>query len=496
MTRFFCLALVCLATVFFGAMAPSACAQDKIAESVVKIYTVSNRYNHHEPWQKRGQTSGQGSGVIISGNRILTNAHVVSDATFIQVRRAGKVKKVTATITAIAHECDLAILTVADAGFFTGSRPLPLGTLPHLSDKVSIYGFPEGGDKISISQGVVTRVEHIEYFHSNAYLLACQIDAPVNRGASGGPVLMDGRIVGIAFQFLSGQNIEGTGYMIPAPVVRHFLQDLQDGVYQGIPALGLSMQKLENQDMRRQYELADDDFGVLVNRVYPESPAKGKIRKNDVVLAIDTVPIGSDGTIEFRPGQRTYFGYIVQQKQMGERVRLKISRDGRFLEQELILTQKIDAERLVPHQQYDMAPTYFVVAGLVFEPLTRNYLTEYGSGLQWYSNAPTELLHLYVNGEPEEDRRQVVLLVKVLADEVNVGYHSFEDTVIAKVNGKKISTIQDLVRAFEQETGSFHLIEDVRGFRIILDRKKAADSAKRIMRKYAVPLDRSPDLVQ
>ena len=183
-------------------------ADASIKTAVVKIYTVNNRYNYHEPWQMQGQSTFQGSGVIIQGKKILTNAHVVSDQTFIQVRRAGKAKKYTAHIEIVAHESDLAILRVDDGSFFKGIEPLEIGPLPDAQDKVSVYGFPEGGDKLSITEGVVSRVEHSNYTHSGAYLLACQIDAPINSGNSGGPVIKDDKIIGIAFQGLAGGSYD------------------------------------------------------------------------------------------------------------------------------------------------------------------------------------------------------------------------------------------------------------------------------------------------
>jgi len=252
----------------------TARAEDLVQSAMVKIYTVYNRPNYHQPWQMHGQDSCQGSGCIIGGKRILTNAHVVGDETFIQVRRAGESRKYTARVETVAHDCDLAILKVDDETFFADAVALQIGELPNLRDTVAVYGFPEGGDRLSITEGVVSRVEHGEYAHSNAYLLACQVDASINAGGSGGPVVKDRQLVGVAFQGLPADTYENIGYMVPAPVVRRFLKDIEDGRYDGIPDLAIAVQKLENPDMRRMYQLAGDDAGVLVTRIYPGSPAR------------------------------------------------------------------------------------------------------------------------------------------------------------------------------------------------------------------------------
>jgi len=469
-------------------------AEFNVKEAVVKIYTVSNPYNYHEPWQMWGQKIFNGSGCIISGNRILTNAHVVRDQTFIQVRRSGEAKRYTAEPEIIAHESDLAILRVKDGTFFDGTEPVEIGELPEIKDKIVVYGFPEGGDKLSITEGVVSRVEHTKYYHSNTYLLTCQIDAAINSGNSGGPVIKDDKIIGVAFQGLAGRGFENIGYMVPAPVIKHFLLDIKDGRHDGTPDIGLSMQKMENPDMRRKYIMNDKQSGILINKVYPDSPAEGLIEAGDVLLTIEGEKIENDGTIEFRRSERTYFGYLMQKKQINESVNFEILRKGRIKSGNVILTKPVDYERLVQNEQYDKPPTYYVIGGLVFETLTLNYLMEYGSEKDWYLNAPKELVNFYLNGEPTEEQREIVVLVKVLADEINVGYHDFVDAVISSVNGVKISRIADLVRGFENNKGEYHVIEDIRGFKMVLDRKRVDESRERILKKYKIGADRSIDL--
>jgi S1-C subfamily serine protease len=485
--------MICVIIITLLIAAPVS-AKSNVKEAVVKIYTVSNPYNYHEPWQMWGQKIFNGSGCIISGNRILTNAHVIRDQTFIQVRRSGEAKRYTAEPEIIAHESDLAILKVKDNTFFEGTEPVEIGELPEIKDKIVVYGFPEGGDKLSITEGVVSRVEHTKYYHSSAYLLTCQIDAAINSGNSGGPVIKDDKIIGVAFQGLAGRGFENIGYMVPAPVIKHFLLDIKDGRHDGTPDIGLSMQKMENPDMRRKHLMNDKQSGILINKVYPDSPAEGVIEAGDVLLSIEGGKIENDGTIEFRQGERTYFGYLMQKKQINESVNFEMLRNGRIRSGNIILTKPVDYERLVQNERYDTPPTYCVIGGLVFETLTLNYLMEYGSEKDWYLNAPKELVNFYINGEPTEKQREIVVLVKVLADEINVGYHDFVDAVISSVNGVKISRIGDLVKGFENNKGEYHVIEDIRGFKMVLDRKMVDESRERILKKYKIGADRSKDL--
>ncbi|MFA7159835.1 MAG: serine protease, partial [Kiritimatiellia bacterium] len=181
--------LVLLALMFIDSRTCRAAV--KFQDSIVKIYVTAQREDFKAPWQPGGAFSGNGSGLIISKKRILTNAHVVSDARFIEIQREGDPKKYQAVVQFAGHDCDLAVLTVPDESFFERTRPLAMGAdLPKLNDEVIVLGYPMGGERISLTKGVVSRIDYIPYSHSGAdWHLAMQVDAAINPGNSGGPVL-------------------------------------------------------------------------------------------------------------------------------------------------------------------------------------------------------------------------------------------------------------------------------------------------------------------
>jgi S1-C subfamily serine protease len=473
---------------FIGLLITPAYAQRDIEEATVKIYAVYSEYDYDMPWQLAGQDRGVGSGCIIGGNRILTNAHVVANQTFIQVKRAGHAKKYNAAVEIVAHECDLALLRVDDPAFFSGVRPLALGSLPQMRDKVAVYGFPVGGEELSITEGVVSRIELTRYSHSGAMLLTCQIDAAINPGNSGGPVIKDGKIVGIAFQgYAFSQNI---GYMVPAPVIDHFLKDGADGTYHGVPGLGIAWQDMENPGLRAHFRMSDKQTGVLITYIAPDASARAKLQIGDVFLAIEGKLIANDGTISFRGTERIHFANEVQRKFMGETISCRIMRDGKVMDVTIPLRTPLQSGRLVPYTQYDKAPTYYIVGGLVFQPLTMNYLEVWDK----MEDVPAHLVNYYYHGRQSEDRQQVIVLTKVLGDELTVGYDDFKDHVIIRVNGKEISTIADLVKAIEGNEGKYHVLMDEWGNQIVLERAKTDQAQRKILEKYKIDADRSADL--
>ena len=470
--------------------APALAAQDA-KDAIVKIYTILDAPDYYNPWSMRGPRAGTGSGCIIKGKRILTNAHVVSDRTFLQVRRYGDAKRHQARVVSVSHEADLAILSVDDPNFFDDVEPLEFGDLPGSQDEVLVYGFPLGGDTLSITKGVISRIEDQTYVHSSVNLLAGQIDAAINPGNSGGPVIKDGRIVGVVMQGL--QQADNIGYMVPVSVVQHFFADLEDGKYHGIPSLGLMMQDMENPDLKRNYGLSEDQTGLLINRVLPGSPCEGQLQVGDVVSAVEGHPIADDGTVEFRPKERTSAGYFVQQHQVGEKLEMDVLRGGTSRTVNVDLARTVRNDWLVPMEQYDVLPSYYIYGGLVFCPLVKSLLLAWGPN--WYQNAPNSLTAYLTANYPEVENEQVVMVLKVLPADVNQGYHDIGNWIVEEVDGERIRNMKQLIAAVEKDTtNTFVTLKSASAQVIVLDREKAEDAAAGILSTYRIIDDRSPDL--
>jgi len=462
-----------------------------ISDAIVKVYAVSDPPDYLNPWNMMGPSSVTGSGAIIEGNRILTNAHVVSDLTFLQVRRYGDTQRYPARLLAISHQCDLALITVDDPHFFQGIDPLIIGDLPATNQEVLVYGFPMGGDTLSITKGVVSRIEHQPYVHSSIALLAGQIDAAINPGNSGGPVIVNGKIVGVVMQGIpSSQNI---GYMVPAPIIKHFFEDLSDRQLDGFPNLGVCMQYMESPDLREKYAMPENTTGVLVNQVIPGSSADDIIQPGDVILSIDDFPIANDGTVEFREKERTNLAYLVQKHQIGDDLNLKILRNSEIQSLSVKLISSYEKNWLIPYEQYETLPTYFIYGGLVFSPLSINLFNIWGSN--WFNNAPKELVSLLANNIPSVEGEQVIILLRVLPASVNDGYQNFAPWIVKKVNGKEVLNMKELVQTIENDDDNlFVILENNTNQQIVLNRQKVKQANPQVLATYKIREDRSLDL--
>jgi S1-C subfamily serine protease len=464
--------------------------EQDIRDSIVKIYTIHNRPDYYNPWSMQGTRSSTGSGCVIKGKKILTNAHVVSDQTFVQVRRHGEFKRYQARVESVSHDADLALLTVDDPGFFDGVGELTFGDLPGNQDEVLVYGFPLGGDTLSTTKGVISRIEHQTYAHSSVYLLAGQIDAAINPGNSGGPVIQDGQICGVVMQAISGG--ENLGYMVPVNIVQHFLSDLEDGSYDGFPSMGVILQAMENPEHRKKMGMENGDSGVMIIKILLDSPAAEVLKENDVILSIDGENVAYDGTVEYRLKDRTSVSYLIQRKQLGESVDLEVLRNGSKTNLTLALNRAVQEDWMIPQEQYDLLPTYYIYGGVVFVPLTKNLLQAWGSG--WYNNAPKDWVGLLSKNFVSADRDQIVVALKVLAADVNEGYHDYRNWAVKQVNGAPIRNLKDLISRVESNKGDYVVFENDIGQELVIQRSAAEASEAEILDRYRIPEDRSEDL--
>lgn len=456
--------------------------------SVIKIYVDDYSYSYRIPWQNLPPSSSSGSGVVIQGNKILTNAHNVTNATYIQVKKFNDSKKYVAKIEFIADECDLALLSVEDKKFFDGVKPMEIAEVPYLQEEIVVLGYPIGGEELSITKGVVSRIEYQTYSHSFFSLMACQIDAAVNPGNSGGPVMLGDKMVGVAFQ--TDLYAENTGYFIPEPVIRHFFEDIKDGVCNGFPFLAIETQNLENEDLRKYYKCGDDDYGILVTNIADISPLKNIVKVEDVIIEIDGVPISNDGTVIFRPTERINYNYIIDKKHIGDECRMKVIRDGKKIDLKFKLTLNGSDAFIMYSDEYNTQPRYLVFAGFVFQALTINYLRTYGT--YWYYEAPKSLLG-YAGTFKSDTLNEVVIINTILKDEINQGYDYFGygSYIVKSVNKKRIKSLDDLISLIDKEKSDFIIFEDYSNNKIILDRKKAFARNSEILKKYNVTSDRS-----
>ncbi|WP_295803573.1 serine protease [uncultured Microbulbifer sp.] len=476
----FCLLILC----FSQPASADNREREQIKRSIIKIYTTAAAPDYFNPWALLNAQQLSGSGAVIDGKQILTNAHVIANGSFIQVQRHGDAQKFRARVKFVSHDADLALLTVEDESFFDDTRPLSLGKLPDLQEEVTVYGYPIGGKSLSITRGVLSRVEHQYYAHAESYLMAGQIDAAINPGNSGGPVISGGRIVGVAMQTNHSQGAENLGYFVPPSVIDHVLKDAEDGVHQGFPELGVVTQSLESPSMKAAAGLAEDQQGALVVRVFEDSPAAQVLKSGDVLLAVDGYEIAPDRTIEWRENQRTNYHYAVDQYHVGDQLPVRYARNGEIHTAEITLSATPPSRSLVQGEKFDQRPRYYIYGGVVFVPLNMNLIKRWGNN--WHSKAPIEYLYAR-NQWSSPEQNELVVALKVLPAPVNLGYHDWKNWIIESVNGTRIHNFQQFSQLLENNQQPFVELLDSAGYRMVLDAAAAGEQQPFILQTYQIP---------
>ncbi|CAM0944220.1 unnamed protein product [Alopecurus aequalis] len=461
-------------------------------DAVVKVFCVHTEPNFSLPWQRKRQYSSSSSGFIISGRRVLTNAHSVEHFTQVKLKKRGSDTKYLATVLAIGTECDIALLTVSDDEFWEGVSPVEFGSLPALQDAVTVVGYPIGGDTISVTSGVVSRIEVLSYVHGSTELLGLQIDAAINSGNSGGPAFNDrGICVGIAFQSLKHEDAENIGYVIPTPVIKHFIQDYEkSGAYTGFPIIGVEWQKMENPDLRKAMGMKPDQKGVRIRRVEPTAPESGCLQPSDIVLSFDGVDIANDGTVPFRHGERIGFSYLVSQKYTGDKALIKVLRDSKIHEFKIKLAPH---RRLIAAHVKGRPPSYYIVAGFVFAAVSVPYLrSEYGKDYEY--DAPVKLLVKHLHSMAQSPDEQLVVVSQVLVADINIGYEDIVNTQVLAVNGQPVKNLKDLVTTVENCKDEFLKFDLEYDQIVVLQTKTAKAATKDILTTHCIPSAMSDDL--
>jgi S1-C subfamily serine protease len=472
---------LCLLLIF----SPYALRATAPEQAVVQIINFAQEPNWVEPWRSSRVRQYTGSGFVIDGDRIMTNAHVISWSKQILVRRYQDPKLYPAKIEYVGHDCDLAVIKVLDPAFYEGLEPLTLGTLPKVRTAVTTYGYPAGGQQISYTQGVISRIEVQRYAHIyNRSLLTVQTDAAINPGNSGGPALQGDLVVGVSFQ--GNPSLENAGFFIPPNIIRHFLKDIEDGSYDGFPDAGISVSSLHNPAFRQALQLPDNHIGARIDMLLQPFPKTHELlRENDVILAVEGYEVGSDGMIQYE-GNRIHVSILFDAVQNGEPLNMMIWRDAQQIEIDLpIYTNHADR---ISGSQYDSLPPYLIVGGLVFTELSNNYCNALGK--DWIKKLHNSALYqLFYRAFQDEAGALAtpIVLSKVLKHPSNIDFGVPPRSILTKLNGQEIHSMHDLLQAVDASEDDFNRFEFLSGRVEALRREDAAQANDQLLKTYQIP---------
>ena len=478
--------------VFAVAVAVAAYAQETLdsgegndpLNAVVKLEVTTAKPDIRCPWvNQTGAVTG--SGVVIASGRILTCAHCVTDACYIRVRKHNEDVLYHGSVQFVDTDADLALVGVEESAFMNGITPMEIGETPHVQDDVLAVGYPLGGEDISYTRGIISRIEDIRYAHGWMHLLGIQVDAAINPGNSGGPVfdLKSGKIVGIAFQGLGKEEGESLGYIIPPEIIRHFLKDIQDGKVDGFSDSLFKIDQMESPVKRRYYKMKAGCTGVVVDDV-DSVLGKDSIRANDIIFEIDGYKVSNNGRIRLKDGEPRSISYPIYTRQIGEKVPVKVYRGGSVVETSVSVAKK---NLRIRRWLYDAKPDYFVYGGFVFTTVSYDYILR----------ADPEFHDSLLIGKVGDDD-EAVSISFCFADVGIEGYIGCDKSLVRSVNGVKVRNLRHLVEIVDACKEGFVCFGLDLGHKwdvkVIVDAKEMRESTARVMKRNLIPADRSEDL--
>jgi S1-C subfamily serine protease len=431
---------------------------DAVANSVVKVFSTVRYPDVFKPWTKSAPSSITGSGVVIGGKRILSNAHVVQYASQVQIQANQSGDKVSAHVEAIAPGIDLAVLKLDDESFFDTHPALPRAKmLPEIKDTAMVYGYPEGGTSLSITKGIVSRIEFASYNFPVAGL-RIQIDAAINPGNSGGPAVVGDKMIGLAFSRLT--EADNIGYIIPSEEIDLFLQDIADGKYDGKPALFDEFQTLENPTLRKFLKLDKSVSGLIVHK--PDPTEGAALQEWDVITKIGDTAVDDQGMIKLGSNLRVHCRYLVQKMTKDGKLPVTVVRNGK--EMSLQVPVHNDQPLLIPDLDNDY-PSYFIYGPLCFSKataqFTRSFLTGARAGrlVTWLSAMGNPLLSRASDKPAFPGEELVVVPSPYFPHKVSTGYNDPYYQVVKAINGIRVKNLAHLVEILRDAKDEFVRIE-------------------------------------
>jgi len=463
--------------------------------AVVKVFATMRYPDLFRPWTKQPPSEVTASGVVIEGKRILTNAHVVLYTSQVQIQANQAGDKISATVAAVAPDIDLAVLKLDDESFFNIRPPLPrASTLPQIKDAVLAYGFPTGGTSLSITKGIVSRIEFVPYSYSVSGL-RIQIDAAINPGNSGGPAVAGDKMIGLAFSHLG--NAQNIGYIIPNEEIELFLKDIADGRYDGKPAMYDELQTLENPALRAFLKLDGSVQGVIVHQPLATAPSY-PLKEWDVITRIADTPIDDQGMIKLGSNLRVNFRYLIQQVASDGKVPLTIVRAGKPQQIQLVVAPR--RPMLIADLRGDY-PSYFIYGPLVFSRATQQFLQFLNNNAELASALSMIRSPLVTRrgDPPDADREELVVVSSPLfPHKISKGYSNASAGVVYSINGTRVRSLSHLVAVLRDLKDEFVTLElDYRGGEaLVFSRSEAVAATEEILTDNGVRAQGSPDMLK
>ncbi len=462
--------------------------------SLVRVNVTGQPFDYFRPWQKKAPFTKRALGAVLPHNHVLVTADLVSNQNYVELERAESGEKIAANVVVVDYEANLALLEPTDKKFLDGLQPLELALDTVVGDRLAAWQLEPTGTLV-VTEGLVTTIGVTQYPSEVSDFLTYRLSIPMQyRDSSYTVPLVKGRkLAALLLRFEPRTQVMDA---IPAPIIAHFLKDAEAPKYQGFPSLGIAFFPTRDPQLRAYAGETGKAGGVYITAVEPGlAAAKAGLRAGDIITAVGDHEIDENGSyVDPLYGKIQLNNLFGAQAYVGDTIGLQLQREGKPLTLKVKLEHRLAEDYVVPPYNNDEPPGYYILGGLIFQELSRQYLREWGAN--WQKEAPQDFVYLdhFQSELFPEGHRRIVVLSQVLPANSTIGYDDFNYLVVKKVNGKEVKSLGDLAEAVKTPLNGFHVIETVDDPKQLeINAAEAAQDADALQKNYGLPaLQRLP----
>jgi S1-C subfamily serine protease len=456
--------------------------------SLVRVNVTGQSYDYFRPWQKKAPFSKRALGAVLPQGRVLVTADLVANENYVELERAESGEKIAAKVKVVDYEANLALLEPIEKKFLDGLSPLELALDTVVGDRLAAWQLEPTGALV-VTEGLVTTVQMMHYPMDVGQFLTYRMSIAMQyrENSYTVPLVKNNKLAGLLLRYDSRSQLLDA---IPAPIITHFLKDVQTEHYRGFPSVGFAFFPTRDPQLRSFAGETGKPAGVYVTSVEPNTPAgKAGLQVGDIVTAIGNNEIDPTGNyVDPLYGKIEFTNLITSHAYAGDALALKIQRDGKLMQLNVTLDHRSEQDYVVPPYNLDQPPAYYVLGGLIFQELSRQYLKEWGGN--WLREAPQRFVYLdhFQSELFPEGHRRIVILSQVLPANNTIGYEDFAYLTVTKVNGREISSLGDLAEAVQHPINGFIKIETEEDPKQIeLEAAQVAAEAPALQETYGIP---------
>lgn len=457
-------------------------------QSLVRVNVTGQPYDYVRPWQKKAPFTKRALGAVLPQSRVLVTADLVANQNYVELERAESGDKTAANVVVVDYEANLALLEPVDKKFLDGLTPLQLALDTVVGDRLAALQLESTGALV-LTEGLVTTIQMTRYPADMGQFLTYRISISLQYRDNSYtvPLVKNNKLAALLLRFDQRTQVVDA---IPAPIIAHFLKDAESQHYRGFASAGFGFFPTRDPQLRKFAEQSGKPAGVYVSSVDPSSPAaKAGLQVGDIVVGMGSNEIDQNGNyVDPLYGKIEFTNLITAKAFAGDTVQLHIQRAGKPMQLNLTLEHRDVDDYVIPPYTMDRAPVYYILGGLIFQELSRQYLREWGAN--WLKDAPQRLVYKdrFQSELYPEGNRRVVVLTQVLPANTTIGYDEVAYLSVRKVNGKEVKSLADLANAVKEPVDGFITIETEEDPKqIALDAKQVEAEADALKQNYGLP---------